>query len=191
MGKKAAPKWQIGLSEKELAFVVAYRENEFNGVKALIALGHNPVSAGQRAYEIRNRSHVARAIAESIWEDPTQLRTLIVDELTAQLKSNPMNAYKLDEDGRIVLTNGKPTLRDDLRPEHLAGVVSIDVGKKRTRFKFADKQGAARILARHVGLSQEAPVPALGDEKALTPDVELARAIAFLLTRAAKQGASG
>jgi hypothetical protein len=190
MAKERVPQWQIGLKDREIEFVIAYRENHFNGTRAMMALGVKGTSARQAAYDMRNKSRVASAIAMMISEDPSHLRSRLIEVLNEQINSDPLLAYELDEDGRIVLTDGKPTLRKDLRPEHLAGVTEVSIGKKRTRFKFADKQGAARILARHVGLAQEAPAAPVDDAKALTPDVELARAIAFLLTRAAKsQGA--
>lgn len=187
------------LSHKQKRFVEEYLV-DLNATQAAIRAGYSARSAKQTGSRLKQRPDVMAAVdagRAKLSEKTGITQERVLSELARIGFANILDYMTLDHEGlaRVDLST--------LSRDQAAAIAAVEVDTRRTRatdgaetaevekvkFKLYDKRAALVDLGKHLGLFTEKHEHAGKDGAPLIPnDTELARRLAFLLTKGAHAG---
>lgn len=181
---KKRPKWARGLNDREFRFVSEWLVDlSYRGAAIRSGLvGSTDDSTRSMAYEMAHRPHMTRAMDEALADDASGPRQWITTKLRAIADANMGDFFIWDENNVCTIKPWK-----DMPREVTALVREIVQTKDGVRLKLHDPVRALELLAKvgSIGLTRERLVVEDTEGKT-TPDIDLARRIAFLLSKAAR-----
>lgn len=180
------------LSAKEKVFVARYAVHS-NATKAAreakyaesTAVGKAPAWVGKSRAK-STKPHVYDAIQIELAKVVRRARKTkddIIEELENLGFSNMLDFYKQDEDGKLVLD------LDNMTREQASALSQMVIDGDKTTIKLVDKKSSLELLGGELGMfkkKHEVSGPD-GEPIEVSEGLELARRVAFMLTKAQKE----
>lgn len=179
MKPKAKGKKELSTDKKLEVFAKTYLTNKNNGTKAAIAAGYSEKSAHVTASRLLRNPKVQALIAETTESilDSLDISTERILKERARLAF--FDARKLfDKDGRRIPIHM-------LDADTAAAIAAFDIGDTGVKIRLADKNASLTALERYKGMAGQDGNAAPVDPNMNPDSIEAARAIAFILARAA------
>ena len=154
MGKQDPP---AGLTDYQEAFCQAYVALGYNGAAAIESLGRKVKAPRKSAYELRQVPAVRERIAQLVNEggkSREELKARVITRLSLMLDAELPDAY--GPDGELLPMEDMPeAIRVSLVQYDAKTWANGDQQGSSNSIKLADKRGAAKDLARLLGMHEQ------------------------------------